>query len=101
MELFLDRPLTQLERNKLHPNELEVIQCYERTTKNTFLRSEVILVKKLIRVATPKQINAIIFRMYNMYPQNFKDFFYVVQPVERMMKNRRGKKKGEPTHDES
>jgi hypothetical protein len=90
-----DRILSQNERRKLHPNELEVILKYESITKNKFMRFELTSLKKLIRIATPAQIIATIIRMHKMYPQNFTDFFYIVQPVENMFKNRRGKTKGE------
>lgn len=89
--MIQNRILSQLERSKLHDNENKVISCYERITKQKFMRFEMVLVKRCIRSATPEQINAIIVRMYRQYPQNFKDFAYVVQPVERMFKSRRGK----------
>lgn len=85
-----DRPLSYQEKRKMHENELAVVEFYERVTQNTFMRYEVIPLKKLIKVATPKQINAIVYKMYKQYPQNFVDFHYVVQPVERIFKNRRG-----------
>ena len=90
-----NRPLTFQEKRKMHENEREVIEFYEKITKNTFMRFEVIYLKKLIKVATPKQINAIIYKMHKQYPQNFTDFLYIVQPVERIFKNRRG---GKGTH---
>lgn len=86
-----DRILSPAERAKLHENEKQVIACYERITKRTFMRFELILVKRCIRSATPQQINAVIVQMYQKYPQNFIDFAYIVQPVERMFKFRRGK----------
>jgi hypothetical protein len=92
-KLIEDRVLPKPVRQRLHPNEQKVIACYERTTKRSFMRSELILVKRLIRVATPEQINAIIYQMYKSYAQNFVDFAYIVQPVERMFKHRRGKGK--------
>ena len=89
--MIQNRVLTWSERNKLHENERKVISCYERVTKKKFMRFELVLVKRCIRSATPEQINAIIMQMYRQYPQNFQDFAYVVQPVERMFKSRRGK----------
>lgn len=88
-----DRPLSQIERRKLHPNEVEVVQAYERITKNTFMRFELVLLKRLIRIATPAQIIAIIYKMQKNYADNFVDFLYVVKPVEQIFKNRRGGKK--------
>lgn len=89
--MIRNRPLTFKEKRKMHENEREVIEFYEKVTKNKFMRFDVILLKKLIKIATPKQINSIIYKMYKQYPQNFVDFQYVVQPVERIFKNRRGK----------
>lgn len=89
---MLDRKLTWLERKKLHPNELDVISFYEYVTKNSFQRSELVSLKKLIRVATPAQIKSQIAQLHKRYPQNFDDFFYIVRPVENMFKNRRGGK---------
>lgn len=91
--MIKNRPLTKDEKDNLHPFEQKVVYCYEKTTKNKFMRYELISLKRLFRFATPEQINATIFRMYKLYPQNFKNFFYIVQPVENMFKNRRGGKK--------
>lgn len=89
---IVNRPISIVEKNKLNKNEIEVINTYERVTKNKFMRFDIILLKRLIIIATPAQINAIIYKMYKMYPQNFVDFSYVVRPVEQMFKNRRGGK---------
>lgn len=88
-----NRPINYIERNKLSRFELEVINNYERTTKKKFMRFDIILLKRIIKIATPAQINAIIYKMHKNYPDNFKDFSYIVKPVEQMFKNRRGGKK--------
>lgn len=92
--MIQDRPLSQQEKMKLHEFERKVIFYYENTTKRPFMRFELIALKKLILIATPEQINSQIKRFHydKKYSQNFKDFYYVVQPVERMFKNKRGGK---------
>lgn len=88
-----NRPILIEEKKRLHPNELEVVKAYEKITKNSFMRFDLVLLKRLIKVATPAQIIAIIYKMHKSYPENFKDFSYVVKPIEQMFKNRRGGKK--------
>lgn len=93
--MIKNHPLSYAEKRKLHENELKVVLFYEKTTKRKFMRFDLILLKKLIRLATPEQINSQIKRFHydKRYSKNFTDFFYIVQPVERMFKNRRGGKK--------
>lgn len=93
--MFENRPLTKHEKEKLPKEELEVVRCYEYTTKRKFMRFDVPLLKQLTKVATPAQIISQIKRFHydKRYSQNFKEFFYIVQPVQRMFGKRRGGKK--------
>lgn len=92
--MFSNRPLSPFEREKLNEFELIVVKHFEKTTKLTFMRYDVPLLKKCIRSATPQAINALISKFYYLYPQNFVDFFYIVRPVTQgMLKNSRGGKK--------
>lgn len=93
--MFENRPLTRHEKNKLHPNERHVVFYYEKTTRHTFMRHDVIVLKELIRVATPAQINKGIEVLFSKYPDRFQEFDYVQPYVERMFKNRRGASKDE------
>lgn len=88
-----NRPISFQEKRKMHPYEQEVIKAYENITKRAFMRFDIVLLKRLIRIATPAQIIAIIYKMQKTYPQNFQEFSYIVQPVEQMFKHRRGGKK--------
>jgi len=90
-----NRRISSEEKSRLHPNEIEVIKAYEKITKHPFMRFDLILLKRLIKIATPAQIIAIIYKMHKSYPENFKDFSYVVKPVEQMFRNRRGGKKND------
>ncbi|QST02973.1 hypothetical protein IMZ31_20720 (plasmid) [Pontibacillus sp. ALD_SL1] len=90
--MFENRILSEYEKTKLTDGEREVVATYERVTGLSFMRHDVLILKKLIKTATPKQITATIYRMHKLYPQNFTSFFYVKQPVENMFKNRRGGK---------
>lgn len=90
-----NRPITAKEMEKMHPHEQEVIRAYERITKKSFMRFDVVLLKRLIQSATPAQIIAIIIKMNKTYPDNFQDFSYIVKPVEQMFKNRRGGKRND------
>lgn len=91
-DLFQNRPLSALERQKLHEEEQKVIAHYEKVTKHTFMRYDVPLLKKCIKHATPEAINQLISTFYYRYPQNFVDFNYIVKPLTQgMLKNSRSK----------
>jgi hypothetical protein len=92
--MFENRPLQDIEKEKMPETEQEVIDCYERTTKKPFMRYDVPILKQLTQVATPDQINSQIRYLYYKYPQNFKEFSYVVPIVVNFFKNKRGKKSG-------
>lgn len=79
--LFQNRPLSEWERKKLHEEEQKVVAHYEKVTRLTFMRYDVPLLKKCIKHATPEAINQLISTFYYRYPQNFKDFNYIVPPV--------------------
>lgn len=87
--MFPVRPLTDLERKKLHPNERLVVDHYERVTRRSFMRDELIVLKEVIRAATPAQINKSISLLYRQYPDRFLAFEYIQPYVERVFKNRR------------
>lgn len=95
-----NRPLTAKERYKLHENENQVVKTYERVTKNTFMRYDVIPLKKCIKIATPKQIESQIYRFYKQNPDNFTDFNYLVKPIVQMFKGKRGRNKGDENEGE-
>jgi hypothetical protein len=87
--MFPNRPLTWKEKNRLHPNERQVINHYEKQTRLIFMRHDVIVLKEMIRVATPAQINKSINVLYVKYPERFQSFDYVQPYVENLFKNRR------------
>ena len=89
--LFNNRPLNAYERSKLHELELEVVVAFEQITGLTFMRFDVPLLKKCIQNATPGAIIGLIKTYYRKYPQNFKDFNYIVRPiVQGVLKKSRG-----------
>lgn len=94
--MFSNRPLTHQEKQKLHMNERNVVLYYERTTNLTFMRHDVILLKELIRVATPAQINHSISTLHQKYPQRFTEFMYITPYVAMFKNKRRGGKPIEP-----
>lgn len=80
----------------MHPNYLDIISHYEKTTKRAFMKDDVVILKLLVKEATPAVIKQMITRFYKQYPDNFKDLNYIYQPVKNMFGNKkRGVKKNE------
>lgn len=87
--MFENRPLSNHEKNKMHPHYQEVINHYEKVTKRPFTKDEVVILKLLVKIATPAVINQMITRFYKQYPENFKDLNYIYQPVKNMFGNKK------------
>lgn len=89
--LFENRPLNEIERLKLHPFELEVVNAFEEITGLTFMRFDVPLLKKCIQNATPAAIIGLIKMYKYKYSERFTDFYYVAKPImSGFLKNSRG-----------
>lgn len=89
-----NRPLSYTEKMKFDELERRVIWCYESETDMKFMKFDVKTLKRLIRVATPEQINSQIRRFANdnRYSKNFTFFGYIEPPVINQFKKRRGGK---------
>lgn len=89
-----NRPLTWEEKQRMDANEIKVVICYEKTTRQKFMRFDVKILNRLIRIATPEQINSQIIRFGRdkRYVDKFTFFGYIEPPVRNMFKNRRGGK---------
>lgn len=92
-----NRPLTYAEKLKFDDLEQRVIFCYESETKKRFMLFDIKILKRLIRIATPEQINSQIRRFAKdwRYSKNFTFFGYIEPPVKNQFKNRRGGKQVE------
>jgi hypothetical protein len=91
--MLKNRPLTWDEKRKLHPNYIQIIQHYERVTKRSFMRDELIVLKLMVEKAYPAQIIQTISRFYKLHPERFTSLHYIYRPVCNMFKNKRGGKK--------
>lgn len=90
-----NRPLNDKEKKKLSLYEQKIIYTYEKNTKQPFMRFDLIVLKELIKVATPEQINQTIIRFAKnpKTKNNFTYFSYIEKPVRNFFKNKRGGKK--------
>lgn len=87
--MFKNRPLTKSEKEKLHPNYLQIVNHYERVTKRPFMKEELIVLKLMVEKAYPAQIIQTISRFYKLYPDRFTSLHYIYKPVCNMFKNKR------------
>lgn len=89
-----NRSLTYMEKMKFDELERRVIWCYEMETKRKFMLYDIKILKRLVRAATPEQINSQIRRFAKdwRYSKNFTFFGYIEPPVMNQFKNKRGGK---------
>ena len=95
MVVIKNRPLTYQEKKKYDENEQKVIDYYEWLTKRSFMRFDVIILKRMLKNgAYPEQIISQIKRFHSdkRYSENFSYFGYIEQPVNFMFKRQRGGK---------
>lgn len=85
-----NRPLMQTEKDRLHPNEVMIITHYEQTCGRPFMRFEMLSLKKMIQIATPAQICAVIDQTQKKYPERFLTFDYIFPIVKNYFSFRRG-----------
>lgn len=88
--LIKDRPLSDSDKNRLHPEERRVVEHYEWVTERSFNRLELKYLKICIKTAYPEQVNQAISFLYRKYPQNFTTFSYIVPYVQKVFKNKKG-----------
>lgn len=84
--IITDRPLSQREKDRMHPSEQLVIDHYETTTGLVFQRFDILPLKTCLQTATPAQVKEAITFLHKRYPQNIKDFSYFPPYVTRVYK---------------